>query len=1126
MPEPILSTAESFSLSVNEASLPTGIVTFLLTDIEGSTQHWEADNAGMAVAAARHYELLDAAIALHGGVRPVEQGEGDSVVAAFVKASDAVAAAVDIQLAFSAEAWRLDREVRVRIALHTGEAQLRDEGNYFGPTIIRCARLRAVAHGGQIVISGATRDLVSDQLGDVAMRDLGSHRLKDLGRPERVWQLCHPGLAADFPPLRSLNVLANNLPTELTTFIGRDEELAELRELLSDRRLLTLIGAGGCGKTRLALHAAADMVDEHSGGVWWVELASLSHGDLVPQAVAMVLGLREEAGRALADTLAEQLADQTALIVLDNCEHVLDATARLCEMLLRAAPRLRIVATSREALGIGGETVWHVPSLDLDTAPRLFIERAAYVRPNFAPREAEHAAVARICRRLDGIPLAIELAAAWTRMMQPSEIAAALDDRFRLLTGGSRTAVPRQRTLESSVAWSHDLLQDGERALLRRLSVFAGGFTLDAAEFVCEGSILSNYAVLDVLSRLVDKSLVQVSHEHGAARYSLLETIRFFARERLIEAQESDATRRRHLACLLDLAENAVPRIVSGEGPAWLARLEREHDNLRAALEWAEAMHDDDSFLRLTVALTLFWELRGHLAEGGRWFARALAAEGMPSVVRARALWGAAHVALYGDDFETMMRRVPEALAMAEAVGDRWTEARANNTLGYGQTVSDPAAARLALDHSIKLGTELGDAWAVADGLKMLTVSWIFQDDHDAAAIALEQLREAALALNNKFFLAWYHCGVAYGAYRRGALDVLREHAEASIQLCAEVGDPVTDGLAIAMLGAADALSGDYDAAADRLQSLLRTASASGGSVAVPQVVLQLSTIMLGCGDLDGARAYLAPLIEESRALDLALYLSWSQCIVGGCALAQGRLEEARTALDEAHSVATAMGNLWMSALAVHRLGDLALREDDISHAEDLYHDALAIQHERRFLPDVAQSLDALASIAARQESAPEAARLYGAADALRRSLGMVRFPVDEAEHEQFINGLAVQCGEEAFAAAFAEGVALSVDDAVAYASRARGERKRPSLGWESLTPTEERVVALAAEGLTNPQIGERLFVSRGTVKVHLAHVFSKLGVSTRAELAAEATRRTGRRGDPKEPAPVAPRES
>jgi DNA-binding CsgD family transcriptional regulator len=678
-----------------------------------------------------------------------------------------------------------------------------------------------------------------------------------------------------------------------------------------------------------------------------------------------------------------------------------------------------------------------------------------------------------------------------------------------LLTGGSRTALPRQRTLESSVAWSHDLLEDRERALLRRLSVFAGGFTLDAAELVCHDDLVDRYAVLDLLSRLVDKSLVQVDHENTDARYRLLETIRYFARERLVEQGESDATRQRHLSYFVDLAELAAPEIVAANGPVWLVRLEQEHDNLRAALEWAETAHEDDLFLRLAGALTLFWELRGHLSEGGRWFARALASEDGASVVRARALWGAAHVALYGDDVETTMLRIPEALAMAEAVGDDWATARALNTFGYLQAGSDPAAGRTALEKSVILGRAIGDDWAVADGLKMLGVTWIFQDDHDAALIALDQLRDIARALDNKFFIAWYHCGVGFGAVRRGEFEAARRELETSLEYCREVGEPATAGIAIALLGGVEALTGhDADTVA-RLETFLQRANATGGGLGVPQAVIELASLTVGHGNPTGARELVEPLVGQLRELGLSTWLSWSLSVLGASLVASGDASGARAALDEARAVAGApLHNPWLAALANHCLGQLARQEGDISQAEDLHHDALVLRHEHRFLPGVAQSLEALAGIAATQESGMEAARLYGAADALRRVIGLVRLPIEQEEYDADVALARAQLGDEAFDTGWVEGTALSTEDAVAYASRARGERKRPSSGWDSLTPTEQRVVALAATGLTNPKIAEQMFISRGTVKVHLAHIFAKLSVSTRAELAAEATRR------------------
>jgi predicted ATPase/class 3 adenylate cyclase len=712
------------------AALPTGTVTVLLSDVEGSTRLWEADAQEAARAITRHYELIGAAISLHGGLQPLEQGEGDSVVGAFARASDAVAAALDVQRAFNEEPWPGDHPVRVRIALHTGEVQLRDDNNYYGPVIIRCARLRAAARGGQTLLSEATRDLVVDRLPDqVALRDLGSHRFKDLGRAEQVWQLCHPEIQNDFAPLLTLDAMANNLPSQLTAFIGRDDELTELRATITIHRLVTLTGAGGCGKTRLALQAAADLFDLHSEGTWLVELAPVTNPGFVSYAVASALGLRKEAGRPLTDTICDQLAEQRIVLILDNCEHVLDAAVELVTSVLQSAPGVRLVVTSREPLGVPGEVTWRVPSLDDDTATRLFIDRAALVRPGFAPDDGETEIVASICRRLDGIPLAIELAAARTRMMAPARIAAALDDRFRLLTGGSRTLLPRQQTLETSVAWSYDLLDDQERSVLRRLSVFGAGFTLEAAEFVCADDLVDRDEVLELLSRLVDKSLVQVDRAARDERFRLLDTIRMYARERLLESGEGNATRDLHLDYFVGLAERVEPELMMADGASWVARLQREHDNLRSALEWADAHGHDALFLRLVTALTLFWELGGHLGEARRWFRRALAREGAPSSLRARALWGAAHVSVYADDFATASQRAPQALQMAEAVGDEWAMARALNTLGYLQMWFAPEESRATLVRSLELGRSTGDNWAVADGLKMITSAWLIQDD-------------------------------------------------------------------------------------------------------------------------------------------------------------------------------------------------------------------------------------------------------------------------------------------------------------------------------------------------------------------------------------------------------------
>ena len=549
----------------------TRTVTFLLTDVEGSTALWEADPAAMRQALARHDALLADGIAEHGGVVVKSRGEGDSVFAVFDMASDAVTAAVELQASLQAAAWPTAAPLRVRMALHTGEAQWRD-GDYFGPAVNRCARLRAAAHGGQILLSQATADLLRDSQTDgVGLRALGEHRFRDLARPEAVFQVVHPLLPGEFPPLGSLDAHPNNLPRELTSFVGREREVDEVRRLLVTTRLLTLTGSGGVGKTRLSQRVAADLGPSFPDGIWLVELAGLGDPSLLAQVVASVLGVREQPGRALLDTLIDVLRPRTCLLLLDNCEHLVEACAALADSLLRACPGLILLATSREPLGIAGETVWRVPPLTMpdasgdaatsdDTsalaqyeAVRLFEERARAALPAFTLTGQNGPAVAQICRRLDGIPLAIELAAARVRGVAPEQLADRLDDRFRLLTGGSRTALARHQTLRALVDWSYELLSEPERVLFCRLSVFAGGWTLDAAEEVCSGGGIEPADILGLLLQLVDRSLVLAEEQPIQAgglspvRYRLLETLRQYGAEKLRDTGDALVLRTRHL---------------------------------------------------------------------------------------------------------------------------------------------------------------------------------------------------------------------------------------------------------------------------------------------------------------------------------------------------------------------------------------------------------------------------------------------------------------------------------------------------------------------------------------------------------------------------------------------------
>jgi predicted ATPase/class 3 adenylate cyclase len=658
---------------------PSTALTFMLTDIEGSTRLWERHPDAMAKSLIRHDELVATHTTAHSGELIGSRAEGDSTFAVFQTAPDAIECASELQRALTAEPWPQEIPLRVRIALHTGQVRPVPGGHY-GPVVNRCARIRAAAHGGQVLLSEATVGLVSRPPAGVSFVDLGLHRLRDLSVPERVYQLSHPRLESRFPPLQTLDSAAHNLPDQLTTFVGRDREMAEIYRLLDRGRLLTLVGSGGCGKTRLALQVAAPLADQYKHGVWLVELGALIDPNLVPGAAISALGLREEPGRPPVEILIAHLRSRSLLMVLDNCEHLLQKCRDLAVRLLMACRQLRMLATSREALGVPGETVFRVPSLTVPSesnaaalsqpeacqAVQLFVERAQAVDPDSFRGSAEAHAVNRICRLLDGIPLAIELAAARTNVLTPAEIARRLDDRFSLLVRGNRSAPPRQQTLRATMDWSHELLAEQERVLFRRLATFVGGWSLEAAEAVCGIDRIRPGDVLELLSGLVSKSLVVTDRSAGETRYRMLETIRQYALTRLAEAYEAASLKARHRDHFLALAERAEQELFRAQQVDW-NRLTAELDNLRAALEWSLAETDGgEAALRLTGALGEFWDMHGDYSEGSRWLALALAkaADASPGS-RARALIAAGLLTSRRGEYSAARRLYEEGLTLA-----------------------------------------------------------------------------------------------------------------------------------------------------------------------------------------------------------------------------------------------------------------------------------------------------------------------------------------------------------------------------------------------------------------------------------------------------------------------------
>ncbi len=676
----------------SSVELPAGTVTFLFTDIEGSTAAGtEMGDEKYAVTLADHRERVAEAIDAHHGV--IFGTEGDAIFAAFARASDALAAALGAQRNL------VGHVLKVRIGLHTGEVLVSD-GDYVGLTVHQVARVCSAGHGGQVVVSAATRELASRDLPDgVTLRDLGPHRLKDLAEPQHLFQLCHDDLRAEFPALRTLAGRPHNLPLQLNSFVGRDEALEEVERLVADHRLVTLTGVGGCGKTRLALHAAAELLDRFPDGVWLVDLAPVESPDLVAQAAASALDVAEGA-RSTIDAVIDHLSSRQMLLVVDNCEHLAVGVADLVEVVLQKCPSVHVLATSREYLGVTGEVTLQVPSLSVSEgtevppsdevirygAVRLFMERALSADPGFALRPGDADIVMRICRRLDGIPLAIELAAPKIRTFDLKEIERRLDDRFRLLSGGTRRGLGRQQTLRATVDWSHDLLGEEERVLLRRLSVFSGGFTLDAAERVCGDELLDADAIVDVLEHLVTRSLVAMERGNTGTRYRQLETIRQYGFEKLADAAEVDAMRARHLAWCVEFACRAEPELERSEQIEWLDLIDADAANLRAALDWA-AEHDPGTGLALATRLRRWWLTRGGLSDGRARLAALIAAAPSQSDAHRRligeAQLTAAVCAAYQNDLIAARPLYVAAIEAARTADDLLTLGMALSGLGF-----------------------------------------------------------------------------------------------------------------------------------------------------------------------------------------------------------------------------------------------------------------------------------------------------------------------------------------------------------------------------------------------------------------------------------------------------------
>jgi predicted ATPase/serine/threonine protein kinase/DNA-binding CsgD family transcriptional regulator len=1036
-------------------NLPSGTVTLLFTDIEGSTHLLQQLGDRYASMLTECRNLLRATIQEWNGHEVDTQG--DAFFIAFARATDAVSAAVEVQRALAAHPWPEGVAVRIRMGLHTGEPTLTPEG-YVGLDVHRAARIMSAGHGGQVLLSQTTAHLVEQDLpDDVGLSDLGERHLKDLARPKRLFQLVISGLPADFPPLQTLDIYPNNLPVQLTPFIGREQELAVVQQLLrrDDVRLLTLTGPGGAGKTRLGLQVAAELSDLFAGGVFFVNLSPVSDPALVLSTIAQTLDIREVTGQPLFERLREELRQKQMLLLLDNFEQVVDAGVQVVDV-LTACPKLKVLVTSREVLHLQAEQEFPVPPLALpdpkrlpdlavlshNAAVALFLQRAQATKPDFQLTNANARAIVEICVRLDGLPLAIELAAARMKLLPPQALLARLDQRLAILTGASRDLPARQQTLRNTIAWSYNLLDAAEQRLFRRLSVFVGGCTLQAIEAVCAGLDKSDEAAqaLDAVASLVDKSLLQQTEQEGEEpRFLMLETIREYGLERLTVNGEVEVVRQAHAAYYLALAEEAEPELRGAQSGMWLERFDREHENLRAALRWllehGEAGLRKEMALRLSSALEEFWDVRGHHSEGRTFLEQALVgSEGVAPSVQAKALSTAGRLALNQSDMDR---------------------------------------GEVLCEQSLALSRELGDTAGIALSLQRLAVvAWV--RNNSAAAYALT---EEALALwrevDDKAHVAWTLSRLAYMASQQGEYARALALCEASLTLYRQLDSNI---------GTADVL--------------LRLAEVRYVSQSDPEQIISL---------LEEALA-LSREVGDKMRIGVCLRLS------GQLALSQGNAVEAHSLAGESLALFREIGDRQGTALSLCLLAKVEANQENYPISRTLYEQSLATAargvDDKGLIPSC---LEGLGSVVAAKGELAWAARLWGAAESLREIMGVPLPPVDRPAYEGFVTAARSHLGEKSFAAAWAEGRTMSPEQALASqvpvtlpqplsAAPSTVPPAKPSATYPGgLTAREVEVLRLLAQGLTDAQIAEQLVISPRTVNNHLTSIYSKIQVSSRS---------------------------
>ncbi|MCI0696514.1 tetratricopeptide repeat protein [candidate division KSB1 bacterium] len=991
----------------SSSKAPSGTVTFLFSDIEGSTQllHRLGDKYPQALEEQR--AIMRAAFQQFQGYEIDTAGDGFFV--AFSRAQDGVAAAIAAQRRLAAHHWPEDETLRVRMALHTGEPTATATG-YVGIDVHRAARLCSAGHGGQILISETTRQLVAGNLPDgVSWRDLGEHRLKDLQQAEHIYQIIAADLQADFPSLKTLSSRPNNLPAPTTQLIGRENESEALRQLLlnAEARLVTLTGPGGIGKTSLSLQVATSLLDQFEHGIFFLSLAAISDPELVLPTIAQTLGIRENRNKPWRESVIDHLRDKHFLLVLDNFEQVV-AAAPVVSDLLAACPHLKILVTSRIVLHLKGEREFPVAPLPAPdpqaavskdalsqyAAVALFIQRALAVKPDFEVNNDNAPAVAEICFRLEGLPLAIELAAARLKLLSPQALLARLGSRLELLRGGPRDMPARHQTLRQAIAWSYDLLPTAEQAFFQRLAIFIGGCSLEAVEAICNTTDELALEALDGLTALIDKSLLrQAQMKDGEPRFVMLETIREFAFERLQASADWQATRRRHADFFLALAEKAGPELTGPKQIFWLNTLEREHDNLRAVFSWTEETEQAEFGLRLGAAIWRFWIVRGHMQEGRQRLLALLALPGASQRTRQRAkVLNAAGTIIHElGDFITARQLLEESLEIWRKMGDKKGMATVINNLGWiAAQLGELTTAGELSGESLTLHAELGDK------------------------------RGMAVAFNN----------LATLAFVQAEFPRARSLQENNLNLRQEIGDERGVAYATALLGWVEVVQGNYEKAAALLETARAKLRELGDNMIMGFSAWILTQMALDQGDFDRA----AKLMEESSALikDRDPQMLWLLALVKQH---DGDQQQAQALLEESLAKFRAWGYKWGIANALYHIGRQALDRHDDARAAACFQESMGLNRDLGNRLGLANVLAGFGDLALAKNNPARSARLFAAAEALHQDIGAPMPPYQKMRFEREVALARAQLGEEAFAAAWSEGMKMTMAEAVKHAS-------------------------------------------------------------------------------------------